>query len=160
MSFYVFYPPANAVVIPPGAATAANQVLEIAQLTGIHSDTTSINGKVSTAANQASQLAQETAIAASVASIDTKFTNPLPVSVASVPLPAGAATEATLLAFSNKTAGALVSEDFDYQTITYIGATTDIDTVVYKTGGAGGTTVATLTMGYDGSNRLSTVTKT
>lgn len=31
--------------LPTGSATAANQVLEIAQLTGIHSDTTSIDGK-------------------------------------------------------------------------------------------------------------------
>ena len=31
--------------LPTGSATATNQVLEIAQLTGIHSDTTSIDGK-------------------------------------------------------------------------------------------------------------------
>lgn len=78
---------------------------------------------------------------------------------ASLPLPTGAATETTLLAFSDKTAAALVPEAFDYQDITYVGATTDISTVVYKTGGSGGTTVATLTMGYDGSNRLNSVTR-
>jgi len=96
-----------------------------------------------------------------------------PVSAASLPLPTGAATEATLLdvetntldtktaviALSQKTASALVPEPFDYIIITYVGATTDIDTVVYKLGGAGGTLVATLTLGYDGSNRLSTVTR-
>ena len=31
--------------------------------------------------------------------------------------------------------------------------------VVYKDGGAGGTTVATLTLAYDGSNNLTSVTK-
>lgn len=36
---------------------------------------------------------------ASLASIDSKLTNPLPVSTASLPLPAGAATETTLSAF-------------------------------------------------------------
>lgn len=95
-----------------GAATAANQVLEIAQLTAINSNTS------------------------------------------------GSASEATLAAFSAKTASAAVHEAFDYQAITYVGATTDISTVVYKSGGAGGSTVATLTMGYDGSNRLTSVTKT
>jgi len=39
------YPPSPASTLPVGAATAANQVLEIAQLTGIHSDTTSLDGK-------------------------------------------------------------------------------------------------------------------
>jgi len=31
--------------------------------------------------------------------------------------------------------------------------------VVYKSGGSGGTTVATLTLGYDGGNNLTSVTK-
>lgn len=81
------------------------------------------------------------------------------VVVASSALPTGAATETTLAAFSAKTAAALVPQAYDYQAITYVGATTDISTVVYKTGGSGGTTVATLTMGYDGSNRLTSVTR-
>lgn len=84
----------------------------------------------------------------------------VPVSVSSLPLPTGAATEATLLAFSDKTAGALVPEPFDYQDISYVGITTNIDQVIYKTGGSGGTVVATLTMGYDGSQRLTSVTRT
>lgn len=68
--------------------------------------------------------------------------------------------QTTLLSsIDTKTASALVVEAFDYQAITYVGATTDIDQVIYKSGGAGGTTVATLTMGYDGSNRLTSVTK-
>lgn len=57
-------------------------------------------------------------------------------------------------------AGNLVSEDHDYLDITYVGATTDIDTVTYYSGGPGGMVVATLTMGYDGSNRLTSVTRT
>jgi hypothetical protein len=71
-----------------------------------------------------------------------------------------AATETALIAFSNKTAGALVPAAFDYISQTYVGATTDISTVTYKTGGSGGTTVGTLTMAYDGSNRLVSITKT
>lgn len=148
---------------PVGGATAANQVLEIAQLTAINANTDTLEA-LATAGN------------ASLSSIDGKLTAPLavtgpltdaqlratpvPVSAASLPLPTGAATEATLSAFSNKSAGALVPEAFDYQDITYVGASTDVDQVIYKSGGAGGTVVATLTMGYDGSNRLTSVTKT
>jgi hypothetical protein len=54
----------------------------------------------------------------------------------------------------------LVPEEYDYIELTYIGAgpgTGEIGTVVYKTGGVSGTTVATLTLGYDGSNRLTSV---
>lgn len=45
----------------------------------------------------------------------------------------------------------------DYIGLTYAG--TLIQTVVYKVGGASGTTVCTLTLAYDGSNNLSSVTK-
>ncbi len=72
----------------------------------------------------------------------------------------GVATEATLAAFSAKTASGIVSEDFDYQSISYVGATTDVSSVVYKLGGSGGTTVATVSYGYDGSNRVTSITKT
>jgi hypothetical protein len=46
----------------------------------------------------------------------------------------------------------------DYIGLTYTGS--NLTTVVYKTGGASGTTVATLTLTYDGSDNLITVTKT
>ncbi len=112
----------------------------------------SIDGKLPTVLGQ-------TTSAGSLAVVIASDQSPVAVSAASLPLPAGAATEATLSAFSDKTAGSLVPELHDYLDITYVGATTDIDTVVYKTGGSGGTTVATLTMGYDGSNRLTSVTR-
>jgi len=38
--------------------------------------------------------------------------------------------------------------------------TGEIQTVTYKTGGSGGITVAALTLGYDASNRLNSVTRT
>ena len=46
---------------------------------------------------------------------------------------------------------------YDYISLTYNGTT--LTGVVYKTGGAGGTTLATLTLAYDGSNNLTSVTK-
>lgn len=53
--------------------------------------------------------------------------------------------------------GGLVPEDFDYMSFSYTGS--DLTGVVYKTGGSGGTTVATLTLAYTGSN-LTEVTRT
>jgi hypothetical protein len=41
--------------------------------------------------------------------------------------------------------------------MTYTGS--DLTEVVYKSGGAGGTVVATLTLTYDGSGNLLTVTR-
>jgi hypothetical protein len=45
----------------------------------------------------------------------------------------------------------------DYINLGYTGS--NLTSVVYKTGGSGGTTVATLTLSYDGSNNLISVTK-
>lgn len=47
--------------------------------------------------------------------------------------------------------------EHDYIGMTY--ASGNLTGVVYKTGGSGGTTVATLTLAYDGDNNLTSVTK-
>lgn len=47
--------------------------------------------------------------------------------------------------------------EYDYISLSYTGS--NLTTVVYKLGGSGGTTVATLTLTYDGSNNLLTVTR-
>jgi hypothetical protein len=47
--------------------------------------------------------------------------------------------------------------EHDYISLSYTGS--NLTGVVYKTGGSGGTTVATLTLTYDGSNNLTSVTK-
>ena len=47
--------------------------------------------------------------------------------------------------------------EHDYISLTY--TTGNLTGVVYKTGGATGTTVGTLTLAYDGSNNLISVTK-
>jgi hypothetical protein len=46
---------------------------------------------------------------------------------------------------------------YNYTSLSYTGS--NLTSVVYKSGGSGGTTVATLTLGYDGSNNLTSVTK-
>lgn len=47
--------------------------------------------------------------------------------------------------------------EHDYIALSYTGS--NLTGVVYKTGGSGGTTVATLTLAYDGSDNLISVTK-
>jgi hypothetical protein len=47
--------------------------------------------------------------------------------------------------------------EHDYIALSYTGA--NLTGVVYKTGGSSGTTVATLTLAYDGSGNLTSVTK-
>jgi hypothetical protein len=47
--------------------------------------------------------------------------------------------------------------EHDYIALTYTG--TNLTGVVYKDGGAGGSTVATLTLAYDGNDNLTSVTK-
>lgn len=73
----------------------------------------------------------------------------------------GVATEATLLdvkdLLDSKLAGSLVPVEHDEVVTTYVGSTSDISTVVYKLAGV---TVATLTLTYDGSNRLIGVVRT
>lgn len=59
-------------------------------------------------------------------------------------------------------AGGLVTEPYDYIALTYVVAGNgagEIETVTFKSGGSGGTTVAVLTLTYDATNKLSTVTK-
>jgi chromosome segregation ATPase len=60
-------------------------------------------------------------------------------------------------------AGNLVPETFDYISITYVtvgNGIGEIETVTYKAGGSGGTTVATLTLSYDANDKLASVTRT
>ena len=76
--------------------------------------------------------------------------------------PSGALTTETQLTSGTSAIGTvrvtnqLVPVNFDELVISYVGATTDISTVVYKLATA---TVATVTLSYDGSNRLTGVVR-
>ena len=52
----------------------------------------------------------------------------------------------------------LVPHSYDYASLSYTGG--NLTGVVYKSGGSGGTTVATLTLTYNVSDDLETITKT
>jgi hypothetical protein len=62
-----------------------------------------------------------------------------------------------LLSGTVNTLEGLSIPEHDYIDLSYTG--TNLTGVVYKTGGSGGTTVATLTLAYDGSDNLISVTK-
>ncbi len=63
----------------------------------------------------------------------------------------------TLGSLETMNTGQLVPMEYDYIALTYTG--TNLTGVVYKTGGAGGATVATLTLAYTGSV-LDSITRT
>lgn len=56
------------------------------------------------------------------------------------------------------TLNGLVPHAYDYVSLSYTGS--NLTGVVYKSGGSGGTTVATLVLTYDVSDNLETITKT
>lgn len=58
--------------------------------------------------------------------------------------------------------GSLVTEPFDFIALTYVpsgAGAGEIFTVTYKSGGSSGITVSVLTLTYNASNKLETVTK-
>lgn len=90
--------------------------------------------------------------------IDSTAGGNLKVSIEEQDPGAGLATEETL----QKLVGFEIPA-YDYIDLTYVASGNgvgEIETVVYKTGGSGGTTVATLTLAYDANNNISSVTKT
>lgn len=96
----------------------------------------------------------------------TFFQATQPISAASLPLPTGAATEATLLDIETdvdsidsgiQTLNSLIPSVYDYISLGYSGS--NLTTVLFKSGGSGGSTVSTLTLAYTGA-RLDSVTKT
>jgi len=52
----------------------------------------------------------------------------------------------------------LVPTKYDYISLSYTGS--NLTGVVFKNGGSAGSTASTLTLAYDGSNNLTSVTKT
>lgn len=182
-----------------GKATEAKQDDIITNLATIESDIET--GNVTLASIDGKDFATQTTLAALLTELEAKadLSETQPVSAASLPLPAGAATEtkqdtiitnlgtietdietlvtqtsdvatetslaaqaADIALLEDRLGGDLVPEAFDFIELTYVAAGNgegEVETATYKTGGAAGTTVATLTLAYDASNRLTSVTK-
>lgn len=164
MSFYAIYPPIGGSVLAPGAATAANQVLEIADLDAIKLSTASIDTKLTNPLPVSGPLTdtqlRATAVPVSGPLTDTQLrATAVPVSLASSPLPTGAATAANqaseIALLTARLTGSLTPVAFDEIALTYVVAGNGIGqiaTAVYKLATV---TVKTLTFSYDGSDRLS-----
>lgn len=153
--------------LPPVDATGNAAPLLVDATTGkllvdaqanVSADLTLIEGKMDTA-NGIS-----TTQAADVATIKgnttfTKGSGPLDSNTQRVTLATDGPTVANLSTIATNTAKVpgFSLPAYDYISCSYTG--TNLTGVVYKTGGSSGTTVATLTLGYDGSNNLTSVTK-
>ena len=68
------------------------------------------------------------------------------------------ATEDNALKVFDSISNSLVPAVYDFILLSYTGD--NLTSVVFKTGGSGGATVSTLTLAYDGSDNLTSVTKT
>lgn len=133
-----FYPSSSS-SLPAGSATAANQVLEIAELTQISGQLPTTLG-VDVSANSLSVVLASDYVPA---------------------LPTGAATEAKqdneIALLTARLSGSLVPAAFDEVDLTYVTVGNGIGQVETATYKLATVTVKTLTLSYDGSDRLSTV---
>jgi hypothetical protein len=97
------------------------------------------------------------AMAASLAVAIASDQSAIPVSAASLPLPSGAATAANQTSMLARLSGSLVPAAYDEIALTYVtvgNGIGQIETATYKLATV---TVKTLTLSYDGSDRLSGV---
>jgi hypothetical protein len=143
MSTFI-YPPLQVTI--PGVATEAT-LLQVEANTA--NTVTELQTANSTLATQAT--AQESRDFLEIVSNSTAVTEPAIQNI-----------ENYTNSLNNKLPSGLVSAAFDYQSIAYVTSGNgigEIETVIYKAGGAGGTTVATLTLAYDSNNKLISVTK-
>lgn len=140
----------NATLDTTGLATEAKQDIGNASLSSID---TKIDALTTPSDTQPVSNAGLTELAGAIDGTEVQ------VDVVSSALPTGAATaanQATANEYLSGIAG-LTPTAFDYVALSYTG--TNLTGVVFKTGGSGGTTIATLVLAYTGS-RLDTVTKT
>jgi len=73
-----------------------------------------------------------------------------------------AATETKLDTIATELSDGFNIPEYDYILLTYVPSgdgVGEIQTVTYKSGGSGGTTINVLTLGYDTDDNLSSVTK-
>lgn len=151
MALFVY--PATQVSIS-GGATEAKQDVIITELQDVN---TELDAQSTTLSSLDSK---DFATQTTLASIDTKVSTAAKQDTQITSL---SNIESDIADLNARLAGNLVPETFDYVALTYVAAGNgigEIETVTYKTGGAGGSTVATLTLAYDGSDRLSSVTRT
>lgn len=156
-----------------GLATEAKQDAIITEIQSSNTKLDDVNSELDTQTTRLTSIdgkdfATQTTLQALLTELEAKadLSETQPVSASSLPLPSGAATETTLAASDSKLAdlnarlgGSLAPVEHDELEITYVAAGNgagEVQTVVYKLASA---TVATLTLTYDASNRLTGVVK-
>lgn len=162
-----WYPPgsaqANAITANQGSPNTDANAWPVRITDGTHDATVTAGGalNVNISGGLSNPLpVTDAAAEASLASIDTK-TPTVGQKTMAASSPVVIASDQSIIpvhdaALSNKTAASLVPEAFDYISLSYTGD--NLTTAVYKTGGSGGSTVATLTLAYTGA-QLDSVTK-
>lgn len=94
--------------------------------------------------------------------IDPTGTTTQPISAITLPLPTNASKETggnlDSINAGIETLNSLVPSVYDYIALSYTSG--NLTTAVYKNGGVGGTVVSTLTIAYDISNNITSVTRT
>lgn len=165
------YPPVS--VDTTGLATEAKQDVIITEIQSTNTKLDDVNAELDTQTTRLTSIdgkdfATQTTLDAVLTELQGKadLTETQPVSAVSLPLPTGASTETTLAAadtklasLNAKLAASLVPDQHDELEITYVASGNgqgEIETVTYKLSAA---TVATLTLSYDASNRLTSVIK-
>jgi hypothetical protein len=144
--------------LPTGAAT---EVTSAALLTELQAKADLTETQPVSLASQ--PLPTGAATEVTLASVDTKLTDNATATNQATANASLSNIEADLDALNARLAGNLVPETFDYLALTYVAAGNgqgEIETVTYRTGGAAGSVVATLTLAYDGSDNLASVTRT
>jgi hypothetical protein len=147
-----------------------NMFAELNRSALVGQSTTPGGGFVDVKVTSAGQLTTETQLTASTANIGDVDVLTLPVTygagntdastqrvVIATNQAAVTVSNSDITALNQRLGGALVPVKYDELVISYVGATTDISTVVYKLATV---TVATVTLSYDGSSRLIGVVRT
>ena len=140
---------ATSLPLPAGAATSAKQLADGHNVVVTSAPTTAVTG----AFYQATQ-------PVSLASVPSHaVTNAGTFAVTETAPITGFATSSNQTSANTLLGGiaGLTPSVFDYISLTYTGS--NLTGVVFKTGGSGGTAISTLTLGYDGSDNLTSVTK-
>lgn len=145
--------------LPTGAATSDNQTTANNSLASLDGKSPAlVSGRIPVDGSGVTQPVSGTVTATGPLTNTELRATAVPISASSLPLPTGAATSdnQTTANTSLASIAGLTIPAHDYISLGYTG--TNLTSVVYKTGGSGGTTVATLTLTYSGSSLIS-VTK-
>jgi len=147
---------ANVLPLPTGAATSAKQLANDHDV-NVSNMIPAVETGLATSANQQTDALTDTELRATPVPISGSVTATVDISDL-----ATADKQDDIITAVDKLIGFEIPA-YDYLAISYVATGNgagEIETVVYKTGGSGGTIVATLTLSYNSDNELSGVTKT